>query len=256
MSRLSTFLLAWVALAVVAPRDLARAEDPADCRVAENLIEADFPLPRVAKALARKTLDVLVVGAGSSTLPGPNGARTAYPARLQSALQEKLPGVAVKLATDVKLRRTAGDMVETMPAVLAANRPALVVWQTGTVDAMLGIDPDEFSAAVNKGVEIAHRAGADIILVNSQYSPRTDSLIALSTYLEDMRWVALQQEITLLDRFAIMKLWTELGTFDFHSATNTLDTAERVHDCIGRLLADVVVEATKPAKPLPVTGRP
>jgi hypothetical protein len=256
MSRLGTFLLAWAALAVVTPWDLAKAEDPADCRVAENLIEADFPLPRVAKALARKKLDLLVVGAGSSILPGPNGARAAYPARLQNALEEKLPGIAVKLATDVELRRTAGDMVDAMPTALAANKPALVVWQTGTVDAMLGIDSDEFSAALNKGVEIAHRAGADIILVNSQYSPRTDSMIALSAYLDDMRWVALQQEIPLLDRFAIMKLWTELGTFDFHSATNKLDIAERVHDCIGRLLADVVVEATKPAKPLPVTGRP
>ncbi len=251
MIRLGMFLLAWVALGAIAPR--AWAENPADCRVAENLIEADFPLPHVVQALARKKLDVLVVGAGSSILPGPNGALTAYPARLQSALKEKLPGMAVTLATDVKLRRTAAEMVDSMPAAVAANRPALVVWQTGTVDAMLGIDSDDFSAALNKGVDIVHHAGADIILVNSQYSPRTDSMIALSAYLDDMRWVALQQEIPLLDRFAIMKLWTELGTFDFHSATNKLDIAERVHDCIGRLLADVVVEATKPAKPLPIT---
>ncbi|HEX5508057.1 MAG TPA: SGNH/GDSL hydrolase family protein [Pseudolabrys sp.] len=249
MRRLGTLGLASVALfAAIFP---VWAEDPQECRVAENIIGTDFPLPHVVKALANKTFDVLVVGAGSSILPGANGARDAYPARLQIALQGKLPGIAVKLATDVKLRRTAAEMVETMPAALAANKPALVVWQTGTVDAMLGIDPDDFSAALNKGVDLAHHAGADIILVNSQYSPRTDSMIALSGYIEDMRWVALQQEIPLLDRFAIMKLWTELGTFDFHAATNKLDIARRVHDCIGRLLADLVVETTRPAKPLP-----
>ena len=90
----------------------AWAEDPAECRVAENMIERDFPLPQVARALAAKHLEILVVGAGSSLLPGLNGADNAYPARLQSALAEKLPGVAVKVTTDVKARRTAGEMVK------------------------------------------------------------------------------------------------------------------------------------------------
>ena len=68
-------------------------------------------------------------------------------------------------------------------------------------------------------------------------------MIALGTYAEDMRWVALQREIPLFDRFSIMKLWGELGTFDLYSATKKLDIAERVHDCIGRLLADLVITA-------------
>jgi hypothetical protein len=44
----------------------------------------------------------------------------------------------------------------------------------------------------------------------------------------------------------MMKLWGDLGTFDLYSATKKLDIAERVHDCIGRLLADLVVAASKP----------
>jgi hypothetical protein len=85
--------------------------------------------------------------------------------------------------------------------------------------------------------------------MNTQYSPRTASTIALSAYLENMHWVALQREVPLFDRFGIMELWSELGTFNFFSATNKLDTAERVHDCIARLLADLIVEAAKPAAP-------
>ena len=104
--------------------------------MAAQLIERDFPLPQVARALAAKRLDILVVGAGSSLLPGPNGAKNAYPARLQIALAEKLPGVAVKVTTDVKARRTAAEMVKTLAPALAAAKPALMVWQTGTVDAM------------------------------------------------------------------------------------------------------------------------
>ena len=231
----------------------AKADHPAECRVAENLLESSFRLPQVARALAQKRLTVLVVGAGSSQLPGSNGAANAYPARLQYALAQQLPGVDVKLTTDVKAKRTAAEMVKALPALLSANKPELLVWQTGTVDAMLAVDPDQFSQALDAGINIAHSAGADVVLINAQYSPRTESMIALDTYAEDMRWVALQHETPLFDRFSIMKLWAGLGTFDLYSATKKLDIAERVHDCIGRLLADLVVTAAKPEE-LPTNG--
>lgn len=231
----------------------AWAELPADCRVAENLIEPNFRLPQVARALAAKHLTVLVVGAGSSQLPGSNGAANAYPARLQNALTQQLPGVEVKVTTDVKAKRTAAEMVKALPTDLSANKPALLVWQTGTVDAMFGVDPDQFSQALDKGISIAHSTGADVVLINAQYSPRTELMIALGTYVEDMRWVALQQGVPLFDRFSIMKLWGELGTFDLYSATKKLDIAERVHDCIGRLLANLVIAAAK-AEETPTNG--
>ena len=227
----------------------AWAEHPAQCRVAENLTEPSFRLPHVARAIASKHLNILVVGAGSSQLPAGN----AYPARLQRALAEQLPGVEVKVTTDVKAGRTAAEMVKGLAAGLSSSKPALLVWQTGTVDAMLGVDPDQFSHELDKGVKIARSAGADVVLINAQYSPRTESMIALGTYVEDMRWVALQQEVPLFDRFSIMKLWGELGTFDLNSATKKLDIAERVHDCIGRLLADMVINAAKPDEP-PTNG--
>jgi hypothetical protein len=231
----------------------ARAEHPAECRVAENLVETSFRLPQVTRALKTKRLTVLVVGAGSSQLPGSAGEKNAYPERLQHSLTQQLPGVEIKLTTDVKSKRTATEMVKVLSADLASAKPQLLVWQTGTVDAMLGIDLDQFSQALDKGINIAHSAGADVVLINAQYSPRTESMIALGTYAENMRWVALQQEVPLFDRFSIMKLWADIGTFDLYSDTKKLDTAEHVHDCIGRLLADLVVMAAKPEE-APVNG--
>jgi hypothetical protein len=231
------------------------ADHPAECRFAEHLAVSTFPLQHVARAIAAKRLDVLVVGAGSSLLPGANGTKDAYPARLQQALADKLPGIDVKVTTDVKPRRSAADMAKIMTSALAAAKPTLVIWQTGTVDAMQAIDPDQFSQALDRGINYARSAGADIVFINSQYSPRTESMIALGTYAENMRWVALQQEIPLFDRFSIMKLWADLGTFDFYSTTKKLDMAARVHDCIGRLLADLVVEAAKLGEPHAEGGR-
>ncbi len=222
---------------------------PAACSVAEPQIENNFPMSQVARAIAAKRLSVLVVGAGSSLLPGTGGDKNAYPARLQAALQAKFPGVDVKVATDVKSKRSAADMVKAMVPALLAAKPALVIWQTGTVDAMQAVEPDQFSQALDKGINIARSAGADVVFVNPQYSPRTESMIALGTYAENMRWVALQQDVPLFDRFSIMKLWADMGTFDLNSATKKLDMAERVHDCIGRLLADLVAEAAKRGEP-------
>jgi lysophospholipase L1-like esterase len=231
------------------------AENPAECRVAESQIDRNFPLPQVAHAIAAKRLSILVVGAGSSLLPGPDGSKNAYPARLQRALVAQLPGVDVKVVADVKSKRSAAEMVKSLAPALAAAKPALMIWQTGTVDAMRSIDPDQFSQELDKGVNIARSAGADVVLINPQYSPRTESMIALGTYAENMRWVALQHEVPLFDRFSIMKLWGDLGTFDLNSATKKLDIAEHVHDCIGRLLAELIVEAAKQNEPHKEGGR-
>jgi hypothetical protein len=218
MGRLS-FLLAFLVLAGSANSENAApklAEHPAECRVAENMIEPNFALQQVIRAIAAKHLNILVLGAGSSLLPGANGNKDAYPARMQHALAERLSGVEVKVTTDVKPKR---------------------------------------SQALDRGINIARSAGADVVFINPQYSPRTESMIALGTYADDMRWVALQQEVPLFDRFGIMKLWADMGTFDLYSTTKKLDMAEHVHDCIGRLLADLVIAAAKPSEPHAEGGR-
>jgi hypothetical protein len=245
-------VLACLAAAVSAP---AMADHPAECYVAGVQSDIEFPLPNTARAIAAKKLSLLVVGAGSSALPGPTGIKNAYPERLRAAIAEKLPGIDVRLMADVKARRTAAEMVKGLPAALSESKPALFIWQTATVDAMLSVDPDQFNQALDKGINIARSAGADVIFVNPQYSPRTESMIALGTYVENMRWVALQHEVPVFDRFNLMKAWADLGTFDLYSTTKKLDMAERVHDCIGRLLAGLVVEAARPSAPQTEGGR-
>jgi hypothetical protein len=52
-----------------------------------------------------------------------------------------------------------------------------------------------------------------------------------------------------------MKRWADEGTFNLAGAKNKLDTARRVHDCIGHLLADLVTEAVKRSEPSGGGGR-
>lgn len=239
----------FVLLALLALCGPSWAADEPNCRAAQDQVENAFPLPQTAKAIASKRLNILVVGAGSSALPGQDGAKKAYPARLQAALAAGFPQAKIEVATDVQPRRTAEEMAAAFGGALAKARPQLVIWQTGTVDAMRGVDPDLFSQSLERGIATARSFRADLILVNAQYSPRTESMIALGTYSDLIRRVAAQQEVPLFDRFAVMKTWADLGVFDFSAATKKLDMAEHVHDCIGRLLADLVLEAIKQAGP-------
>jgi lysophospholipase L1-like esterase len=236
--------LAGIALSIVAYVGAVHAGDGDACGVAAHLVHADAALPRVAASIAKsKSFNIVVVGTTSSTLPGAGGQALAYPARLEAALQKRLPGVTVKVISVAKPRQTAADMAEGFPKVLKDEKPSLVIWQTGTYDAMRGVGPENFQATLEAAVDKLQAGGADVIFMNMQYSPRTDAVISTTAYADAIRWVALEHAVNLFDRQGIMRQWSELGTFDLLAATKSLDTASKVHDCLGRMMADLVVEA-------------
>ena len=244
---LGLMLLAGLVTAAPAP---ARAEDaPASCEVPAYLLTSESSLPRVAEAVkSGHSVDILVVGSRSSTINTSDG--SAYPGRLQAALRDKLPAVPVNVSVELQVKRTAQEVAGGLGRLLEVKKPTLVIWQTGTVDAMRSVDPDDFRAAVGEGVAALQNAGADVVLMNLQYSPRTETMISASPYLDNMRVVAQQYNVPLFDRFAIMHRWQDQGDFDLFSTSHGIDLAKRVHDCLGRALSQFVIEAArlKPAQ--------
>lgn len=212
------------------------------CDVPDNLLATDSVLQKVADVVkAGKPLDILVIGSRSSTIPQSEG--SAYPARMHVALKEALPQVTINLSVEIQAKTTAEDAAGGFAKLVGAKKPTLVVWQTGTVDAMRSVDPDDFHNAVDEGVVALQNAGADVILINPQYSPRTETMISLPPYIDNMRAVAQQHDIPLFDRFAIMHQWNDDGEFDLFSASHGLELARRVHDCLGRALSKFVIDA-------------
>ena len=224
----------------------ARAQPADPCAVPGYLLFGDSLLQRVsAVAKGEKTLNIVVLGGPSSTLPGPAGASFAFPARLEVALARRLVKLKVSVATDIRLRQTAKEMVDTIAKLAAGPKPSLVIWQTGTYDAVHGTDPEAFRAAVSEGVEKLQSAGVDVVLMNMQYSPRTDSIVAIAAYADGMRWVAREREVPVFDRLTIMRHWYDSGQFDLYAATKDMKTAKGVHDCIGRTLAASIIDAAR-----------
>jgi hypothetical protein len=217
------------------------------CDVPADLREiGDSPLEKVAASVKKdRKLVVLVVGSTSSSLAGPDGSASAYPARMEAKLRELLPGVAVTVTTSVQPKRSAEEVVEALPALISEHKPSLVVWQTGTVDAMRAIHPDDFRNAVDEGTSAVKGAGVDAVLMNLQYSPRLETMLLTAPYLDNIRAVAQQQDVPLFDRYSIMHHWNETGEFDLSNSSRSFALARGVHDCLGRALAKLVIAAAK-----------
>jgi len=232
-----------VLAALVLAQSAAAAERPR-CGVPDYLLFGDSQLKRVSSAvLKQKRLRVSVVGTGSSALAGPDGPPSAYPARLEALLTQRLPGVTVTVVTLLRTRLTAEDLARGMDKLVADEQPDLVIWQTGTTDAIRRVDPDMFKAALEDGVERLHKGNADVILMNMQYSPRTETMIAVTPYADVMRVVAQHYDVPLFDRLGIMRHWSETGAFDFYAPGRDNVLAQRVHDCIARAIAALVINA-------------
>jgi hypothetical protein len=226
----------------------ARAEDAAQsCEVPDYLLTSESALPKVADAIkAGHSLDILVVGSRSSTIP--TAEASAFPGRLQAMLREKMSSLTVNVSVELENKKTAEEVATGLAKLVEAKKPTLVIWQTGTVDAMRSVDPDDFRSAIDDGVAALKEAGTDVILMNLQYSPRTETMISAPPYLDNMRVVAQQHDVPLFDRFAIMRQWNDAGDFDLNSAVHGLEVAKRVHDCLGRALSKFVIDAAHPAQ--------
>jgi hypothetical protein len=222
----------------------ALAAERQSCEIPGYLLFDGNQLKHVAETVTKDhRLTIAVVGTGSSILAGPEGPRSAYPARLETALRYRLPNTTVKVVTLVRTRLTAEDLAQGMAKLLLDEKPDLVIWQTGTIDAMRRLDPDNFRVALEDGVETLRKGGADVILMNQQYSPRTETMITLGPYADTMRVVAREHEVPLFDRLSIMRHWSESGAFDLYAAGKDNVLAHRVHDCIGRGIAALIIEA-------------
>jgi hypothetical protein len=248
----SGLILGLMMLAGVLTAAPACAEEPAvSCEVPDYLLASESALPKVAEAIkAGHSLDILVVGRSSTINTTSASDASAYPGRLQAILKEKLPSVAVNVSVEIQAKKTAEEVAADMVKLVEGKKPTLVIWQTGTVDAMRSVDPDDFRSAVDEGVVALREAGTDVVLMNPQYSPRTETMISAPPYLDSMRVVAQQHDVPLFDRFAIMRHWNESGDFDLFSTVHGIELAKRVHDCLGRALSQFVIDAahTVPAQ--------
>lgn len=212
------------------------------CGIPPSLVEVFAHLPRVSKTVKQdKRLKVLVLSA-AATQTGPASTLKTYPAALESSLRARLKGVTVDVTAFAVPRKTVEGFEPVLPKVLDQQKPDLVVWQTGTIDAMRGIDPDVFGDRLQFAITLILKSGADVVLINPQYGPHTSFLFNVGPYIDNIRWVGQTKDVPVFNRHEIMKYWGENDIFDL-TAMRSNGAYEKLHKCLGRLLSDFIIRA-------------
>ncbi|HET9688924.1 MAG TPA: GDSL-type esterase/lipase family protein [Pseudolabrys sp.] len=224
-----------------------------ECPVPERFYTSEPLLTKTAKALTGGQEIVIAVLGGASTvgLAAGGGPGLAWPARLSSVLAGRFPSARIKVVNLAVARQTAKAAVERLVRDVLLLKPTLVIWETGTMEAVRGIDVDEFRETVQAGINELRAAGAEVVLMNMQFSRETDAMIDFGPYLITMRELAEANDVPLFRRRGIMRHWAESDLLDLRARDDAKrrQLAAKLYDCIGRALADFVTRGVPAAKP-------
>lgn len=240
--------LASSAEAQQAPAPTADAlPSPQTCAVPPRFLPQGAALRHTRSSWMRgEPLVVVAIGSGS-TVGSANGEFAAYPHFLRASLAAKFPGREVRIVAQGHQGDTAETMVGHFRSDVLPAKPSLVIWQTGTVEAVRGLDTDSFAATLGDGIELLTANKIDVLLVNPQYAARMELLINYDPYLSAMETAAFQTDATLFDRFHIMHRWVTKGVLNLNSGSREQrrQKAEQAQACVGMLLSDVIVKSLK-----------
>lgn len=212
-------------------------------------------MARLRAALA-KGGPVTIVAFGSSSTEGV-GATTrenAYPAQLEALLRQRLPGLPLRVLN----RGIGGDTVRQMMVRLEkdviAEDPDLVIWQTGTNDALRKVDLGQFEAMTEEGVRRIRDSGADVMFIEPQYLPQDKPGSFYARYIQEIRAIGRDNKVPVLLRHDAMAHWAKSGAI----AGSALLSADGLHmtDASYRCLAELAADAIQPAVARPVVPAP
>jgi lysophospholipase L1-like esterase len=244
MTRLKLLLLVFP----LALSPLPAAAAGPDCAVPGEILIDDPALPLVAERLkAKQPITIVAIGGASTAGAAAAPERNAYPQRLQEVLRQRHPGVAITVLNKGIARQTTETMVDRFARDVYPLDPALVIWETGTVDAVRGVDVDDFADALETGLAALREHKLDVMLMNMQYSRSTASVINFAPYLDAMAHRADIDDVYLFRRFEMMRYWSEAGVFEFAEVApgERAKLAAEVYECLAERLADAIEHAAR-----------
>jgi lysophospholipase L1-like esterase len=204
-------------------------------------------LPHVANKLASGQ-PVVIVAFGSSSTQG-YGATSPefnYPNRLTAQLRRHYPGVNITILNRGKGGEDAPEMMKRLQLEVIDAKPDLVIWQVGTNAVLRNLDPAETAKMVEEGVARIQVAGADVVLVDPQYSPRvTEHPESANRIVRLLGRVAALRHVGIFPRFEVMRDWHDQQALpiDTFVIADGLHMNDWGYACFAQLLGDDIIKS-------------
>lgn len=204
-------------------------------------------LPHVATKLANGEPVVIVAFGSSSTSGyGSSSPEYTYPNRLAGRLRRQYPTAEITVLNAGRGGEDAPEMMKRLQTSVIDMHPDLVIWQVGTNAVLRNLDPAETANLVEQGVSRIQAAGADIVLVNPQYSPRVNERAeSASKMVKLLNRVAQLRHIGIFPRFEVMRDWHERQAIpiDGFVIADGLHMNDWGYACFAQLLGDDIVKS-------------
>lgn len=204
-------------------------------------------LPHVATKLAAGQSVVIVAFGSSSTAGyGSSAPEFTYPNRLATQLRRQYPTADITVVNRGKGGDDAPEMMKRLQSEVLDMHPDLVIWQVGTNAVLRNLDPEETARQVEEGVGRIQAVGADVVLVDPQYSPKvTERAETAGKMVKLLGRVATLRHIGIFPRFEIMRDWHERQAIpiDNFVIADGLHMNDWGYACFAQLLGDDIIRS-------------
>jgi lysophospholipase L1-like esterase len=206
-----------------------------------------FSLPRVARKLsAGEPLVIVAFGSSSTQGYGTSSPEFTYPNRLAAQLQRKYPTANITVVNRGRGGEDAPEMMKRLQTEVIDMHPDMVIWQVGTNAVIRDLDPDATGQMVQDGVARIQASGADVVLVDLQYSPRVNEHPeGASRMVKLLRRIAQLRHIGVFPRFEVMRQWHENQSLPIDSfvIADGLHMNDWGYACFAQLLGDDIIRS-------------
>ena len=204
-------------------------------------------LPHVTNKLASgDPVTIIAFGSSSTQGYGTTSPEFTYPNRLAAQLHRHYPGADITVINAGKGGEDAPEMMKRLQDEVIDKKPDLVIWQVGTNAVLRNLDPGETAKLVEDGVARVQAAGADLVLVDPQYSPRvTERAESASQMIKLLGRVADLRHVGIFPRFEVMREWHENQALPIDSfvIADGLHMNDWGYACFAQLLGDDIIKS-------------
>lgn len=244
------------------------------CEAPDDVVGVVTPLPHVAAVLKPgSTINILAIGSaslfgpeaslapgtltnqlvtGAAPTPPPSAqvitatpTETAFPQQMAKELETAVPGLKVRIVVRGGRGLSATDQLQLLSEALSHDKFDLVIWQTGTVEAVRNLPPSDFAQTLAKGATQAEEAGADLVLIDPQFSRFLQTNSNIEPYEQAFQQLGSIPGVLLFHRFDLMRSWANDRQIDLERTPkpDRRHAVELLHACLGAQLSRMIVGA-------------